>query len=167
MVDVKIFEGNRRSGKTTKAIDCAYLTDSLLVIPATQSVGLIRDQADEYLARTYGAKPRAIGIVSVRDVLNNHLRGKNVKNVVIDELDWTLDSVLHHSGVNANVLLATRNVEDYNQRPLSMTGLPSREPELAFSIRGKLFKDEESLKWLADAVKEKMERERNAQMPIL
>ena len=86
---------------------------------------------------------------------------------MIDELDWVIDSVFQHSRVNANILLATRTAEGRNQRPLVRAVLPSREPELAFSIRGKLFKDEESLKWLADAVKEKMDRERNAQMPIL
>ena len=37
----------------------------------------------------------------------------------------------------------------------------------AFMVRGKLFNSDESFGWLAEAVKEKMERERNAQMPIL
>ncbi|MDD4279699.1 MAG: hypothetical protein PHX74_08210 [Candidatus Sumerlaeales bacterium] len=36
----------------------------------------------------------------------------------------------------------------------------------AFMIRGKLFDNDDSFKWLSEAVKEKMERERNAQMPI-
>lgn len=45
------------------------------------------------------------------------------------------------------------------EQPLSRSYIPSRKPDAAFSVMGKVFYDEESLKWLADAVKEKMERE--------
>lgn len=162
---MKIFEGDRCSGKTTKAIDCAYLTESLLVVPTDRNADLVKVQADEYLSRTYGANKGALKITCIGDILKGMYRGKSVNSVVIDELDWTIRSALQYGGINANILLATRTSDGCERR-----FTPQNKNDIcptAFMIRGKLFSDDASFKWLAEAVKEKMERERNAQMPIL
>ena len=161
---MKILQGERCSGKTTRAIDCAYLTDSLLIVPTDKTVGLVNSQADEYLSRMYGANKGAIKVVGIGDVLKGRCTGKPVNGVVIDELDWTIRSALRHSGISANVLLATRT-SDGCDRQFTLQNKNDIRPD-ALMIRGKLFNDSESFEWLAEAVKEKMERERNTQMPI-
>ena len=155
---MKILQGDRRSGKTTKAIDCAYLTDSLMVVPTHAALELANSQADEYLSKTYGVNKGEINVTCIGDVLKGAYRGKSVNGVVIDELDWTIRSALQHGGINANVLLATRTSDGCDSRftPQNKNGI---HPD-ALMIRGRLFNDQESFEWLAEAVKEKMERER-------
>lgn len=157
---MKIFEGDRGSGKTTKAIDCAYLTGSLLVVPTDRNADFVKVKADEYLSRTYGANKGALRIACIGDILKGMYRGKSVNGVVIDELDWTIDSALQYGGINANILLVTRTSDGCERRftPQNKNNICPA----ALVIRGKLFSDDASFEWLAEAVKEKMERERNA-----
>jgi len=96
-----IYAGNRRSAKTTKAIELAYSTDSLLIVANDTSVKATFDQSV--------AMKCPISVVSANsyfksDEFNRHRRygGLETRNVIIDDLDIILNKLF-----GCNVVMAT------------------------------------------------------------
>lgn len=90
-------------------------------------------------------------------------KDKWLRNCKIDErLQNYIDQIFDEAKQECKLLVG----REPNREATTPQKVDSIRPA-TFMIRGKLFNDDDSFKWLAEAVKEKMERERNAQMPIL
>lgn len=105
---MKIFKGERGSGKTTKAIEVAYLTNSILLVHSKIIVPDVQAKADYFLKETYGAPSGSIKVVWVMDYLNRSpgLRYEQT-GVVIDELDIVLRQIFAQKAVPSNVVFST------------------------------------------------------------
>lgn len=88
------------------------------------------------------------------------LRNGNVD--VGERLRGYIDQIFSDAKRECYQLLMMESPPETNQFSIS----PTANHPTALSIMGKLFNDDDSFKWLTEAVKEKMERERDAKMPI-
>lgn len=153
---MKILNSERGSGKTTKAIECAYYTNSLLIVPNRQTAGYIQEKANSHLKEKFGAEHGTVTVMSIYDIVNGKSKGlSGIKGVVIDELDWVVDAILGQFGLPEKVYLATRTGEDATVQKNYSPTVDYRED---VTIR---LDDKASLDWLADAVMEKLKREKH------
>ena len=155
---MKILNGERGSGKTTKAIECAYHTNSLLIVPNRQTAGYIQAKANSHLKEKFGAEPGTVTVMSIYDVVNGKFRGlSGIKGVVIDELDWVVDAILGQFGLPDKVYLATRTGEDATIQKNYSPTVDYIEGVVTTTVR---LDDKTALAWLGDAIAEKMAREK-------
>ena len=99
--------GNRRSGKTTKAIMTAFATRSILVVPNHTQVKIIQRQAREL--------GFPIEVVAATDYFTKHTGQK--RRAVVDELDWVLHEIFRADIIAATISGAgLENEEDDNEK---------------------------------------------------
>lgn len=101
---MKIINAERGTGKTIKLIKKSAQTGYPILVATKNSIRYIQEKA--LALNVIIPMPICVG-----DLYTNHITGKGIRNVLVDEMDWVLDKLLQHYNLSVEEATITSEMQ--------------------------------------------------------
>lgn len=107
---MKVIQGNRNSGSTTALL----LEADKFNIPILVSYE-IQKKAIQEKARELNLSSK-LEIISYKDIENDYFRGRKIKGIIIDDIDFLLKRFLSEKGFYGEIISASLNYDSKGKK---------------------------------------------------